>query len=159
MKNEKYLYFEIIDIPIFKIIIEVLDKINEIIKLQFIKNNNKLNLIISCSNSTRTLFTKINLNTKIIKNYFNISNESSLEILLEVKDLLNVLKSFEKYDDYLLFYIDKNIKNYIYIEFKSYPDDPDNPDNPDDSNTNKKKSKINNKITKEKKFKINIDTQ
>ena len=121
MNGAKKLYFEITNINLLKILVDVLDKTSEDIRWSFSnisgnknKNKNKNNIQnnlseISCTNSTKNCFIKSKFNSEFIKKLFLVYN--SFEILLNVKKLLNILKSVDKSDSLLKFYINKKKSN------------------------------------------------
>jgi hypothetical protein len=117
MNETKKLYFEITNINLLKILVDVLDKTCEDVRWNFLntqgkKNkNNDLNnsLEISCTTSTKNCFIKTKFNEEFIKKLFIESDK--FEILINVKKILNILKSVDKTDSLLKFYIEKKKSN------------------------------------------------
>ena len=113
MNGTKKLYFEITNINLLKILVDVLDKTTEDIRWSFsnISDKKKKNNLseLSCTNSTKNCFIKSKFNGEFIKKLFLKSD--SVEILLNVKKLLNILKSVDKSDSLLKFYINKKKLN------------------------------------------------
>ena len=183
MYDDKKLYFEIRNINLLKILVDVLDKTSDDIRLSFsnIKNKKKISqqndiLVITCTNNTKNCFIKTKFNEKFIKKLYLEKN--NFEILISIKKILNILKSVDKTDTMLKFYINKktdsnsdsnsDVNSDILIIEISYDDIySDNSDSSNNSNNfdnfeNEKKkisgskSSSKKKITKDKKFPIDI---
>lgn len=141
MDGNTILYFEIKNINLIKIVTDVLAKISEDIRLNFIekKSKNKINhlLEITCTNDIRTLFLKSKFGIEFIEN-LHISS-SNIEFLINVQDLLNILKSIDKTDSLLRFYIENKNPDILVIEFTNGNDESDNNSNTDDTDSKKKK--------------------
>lgn len=174
---DKKLYFEITNITLLRTIVEVLDKANEDIRWNFSINNPIVSEII-CKTTTKNCFIKSNFTCEFIKELYIGNNINNLEIIINVKKLLNILKSLDKYDSKLKFYI-WNKKNYSsdsdYLSNKinsndsintliieiCYINEEDNLDTEEENNKSKTKSKSKKsiqvkKILKDKKFELEI---
>ena len=133
INNKYYLYFELIDINLIKILFETLDKNVEIVRLILSKKTNQTELEITCSNSTRTYYFRSKFGNELIKNY--VCQDEKIEIELLPNDLVNILKSVDSEDNMLLFYVinANDNKNTMVIEFKQdNSNDSNNSDNFDD---------------------------
>lgn len=167
-----YIYFEIININIFKNIFESLSGNIDIARLILIKNKNISELEITSTNSRRTIYFKSRFNDNLIRNVL-LPNEKVEKVEIEFIpiDLVNILKSYDTKDERLLLYIYNNDEKNMTVEFKnldSYSDsDSDSDSDTDlDSDTKSqkkikiikksKKNKIKKNNKKEKKFKLDI---
>lgn len=116
--HDYYIYFEIVNIPLIKILFESLDKNVELVRLVLSKqDNNEFELEINCTNSTRTFYFKSKFCNELIKNL--ICEKKIIEIELIPNDLVNILKSYEIHDEFISFYILNNDKYTINVEFNS----------------------------------------
>jgi hypothetical protein len=189
MYDDKKLYFEIRNINLLKILVDVLDKTTEDIRWNFsnILDTNKKKIspkndlsVITCTNNTKNCFIKTKFNSQFISKLY--LEKSNLEVLVNVKKILNILKSVDKSDTLLKFYINKNSNLSSDYEFNSNSscdimiieisandtnenDNSYNTDNSDNSNEinnlEKKKiavskSSLKKKISKDKKFQVDI---
>ena len=166
-KKNYYLYFELTNINVIKFLFESLDKNVDIVRLILTKEKKHTELVITCTNTTRTYYFKSKFGDKLIKNFFCYDEKIEIEIL--PNDLVNILKSYDSTDNLLLFYIynEDDKKNTMNIEFKSINLDNQNnsdlkSDSEDEEKSTKnkkcvKKTRKNNKIIKkEKKFTFKI---
>ena len=129
---ETILYFEIQYIILVKILIETFNKLSEELRLVFTryyKNNNYV-LEISCTNSKKTFFVKGKFDENFITKYK--INRDKIDIMVNVNDMLKIIKSLDKSDSILIFYIDKKDIENLVIKFKKNIS-IDNIENNDDS--------------------------
>ncbi len=167
--DDSKLYFHIDNIGLIKTLGEILGKITDDIRISVQTINEKSSLEISCTNKLKTFFFKSNLNDNFIKKvHFNksIKKTSKLKIDFGVGtlDLLNVLKSVDKTDDYVVFCIKESKPQSLTIKFCSNSEIQTNLN--DDSKEENEKTQNKKKITKtsktilkknqEKKFSIDI---
>ena len=113
--DDKIIYIEILNINIFKIICECVEKIVSETIFKFECINDDLNIVIKCSNNSKNIF----LETKIINIFEGFKKiDKSIELGIDLDKLNDILKTFDKTDK-LILSVDKNDKHNLIIQIKN----------------------------------------